>query len=122
MVTWLRLPWTVRRNPFGVPVGTLRLRNVRGASFSRRSISANFAAADADGPKSYLPVVRASETAIDGTPSSAPSIAPDTVPEYVTSSPILRPLLMPETTRSGSDLYNLVMATLTQSVGVPSTS
>jgi len=32
-----------------------------------------------------------SETAIDGTPSSVPSIAADTVPEYVTSSPRLEP-------------------------------
>jgi len=27
--------------------------------------------------------------------------APDTVPEYVTSSPTFQPLLMPDTTRSG---------------------
>jgi len=66
--------------------------------------------------------VRDSDTAMLGTPRSAPSSAPDTVPEYVTSSPRLYPLLMPDTTRSGSPWNSFVMAMLTQSVGVPSTS
>ena len=36
-----------------------------------------------------------------GISSKAPSSAPDTVPEYVTSSPRFQPLLMPDTMRSG---------------------
>jgi hypothetical protein len=36
-----------------------------------------------------------------GISRSAPSSAPDTVPEYVTSSPRFQPLLIPETIRSG---------------------
>ena len=122
MVTWLRFPCTVSLKPFGLPVGTLMLRNVRGASPSRSTSAATVAAAVAACRKSYCPFVRASDTAIPGTPSSAASIAPDTVPEYVTSSPMLRPLLIPDTTRSGGVSKSLVNATLTQSVGVPSTS
>lgn len=55
-----------------------------------------------------------------GISSSAPSSAPDTVPEYVTSSPIFHLLLIPETMRSGLALSTWVIARLTQSVGVPS--
>ncbi len=63
-----------------------------------------------------------SETAIDGMPSSVPSMAADTVPEYVTSSPRLAPLLIPETTSVGLRGRMPLIARLTQSVGVPSTA
>ncbi len=41
------------------------------------------------------------ESAMDGTPSAMPSIAPATVPDMVTSSAALWPRLTPESTRSG---------------------
>src|SRR4051812_13546619 len=104
MVMWLRFACTVSRKPLGLPAGTLRLRNVRAEPTSPRSANAAIAAAAvAAGPKSYLPRVRSGDTAMLGIPSSDPSRAPETVPEYVTSSPRLYPLLMPETIRSGAD-------------------
>src|SRR3954464_15614602 len=122
MVMWLRLACTVQRAPFGRPDGTLILRNVRGGKRCRSVSDATAAAAAADGPKSYTSGLRSSDTAMLGMPRSDPSIAPATVPEYVTSSPRLNPLLMPDTIRSGSVAYSLVTAMLTQSLGVPSTS
>jgi hypothetical protein len=53
-------------------------------------------------------------------PRSVPSIAADTVPEYVTSSPRLAPLLIPETTSVGRRGRMPFTARFTQSVGVPS--
>ena len=48
-MTWLRDAWTVTRNPFGCPFGTLTLRNVRPGSGapqhrSRASVAATCAA------------------------------------------------------------------------------
>ena len=80
------------------------------------------AAASADGPNSASSRTRCAETAMLGIDNSAPSSAPDTVPEYVTSSPRFHPLLMPETIRSGLSFKTCVIAMFTQSVGVPSTA
>ena len=56
-----------------------------------------------------------------GTPSTIPSSAAATVPEYVMSSPRLEPWLMPATTRSGSKSSTRPSeASRTQSTGVPS--
>ena len=64
-------------------------RNVRDESPCRSRSAATDAAAAADGRKSYSPSVHSRDTAMLGMPSSAPSIAPATVPEYVMSSPRL---------------------------------
>src|SRR5207247_1656682 len=80
------------------PAGTLTLSSVIGGSplTSTRiaTCRATRAAASSSSPST-------SEIAIDGTPSSVPSMAADTVPEYVTSSPRLEPWLMPDTTSTG---------------------
>jgi hypothetical protein len=54
-------------------------------------------------------------------PSTTPSSAAATVPEYVMSSPRLAPWLMPETITSGSKPSTSPSdASRTQSTGVPS--
>ena len=61
------------------------------------------------------------ETAIAGSPSTIPSIAAATVPEYEMSSPRLEPWLMPETISSASKASTSPSAAKrTQSTGVPS--
>ncbi len=49
------------------------------------------------------------------------SIAPATVPEYRTSSPMFGPWFTPDSTRSGRRSRSAPTASATQSVGVPST-
>ncbi len=61
------------------------------------------------------------ETATDGTPRIVPSIAADTVPEYITSSPKFTPLLIPDTKMDGGFGKILSTARFTQSTGVPFT-
>ena len=56
-----------------------------------------------------------------GTPSITASIAAETVPEYSTSSPMFGPWLIPENTKSGRSGISACIASITQSVGVPST-
>src|SRR5438552_2654063 len=58
--------------------------------------------------------------AIAGTPDTTPSIAAETVPEYVMSLPIFGPVLMPETTRRGRSGARPRNASATQSEGEPS--
>ncbi len=82
--------------------------------------AARRAAKAAAGPKSNWSRVT-SEIASDGMPSSVPSIAAETVPEYVMSSPRLAPLLMPESSKPGRAGRMPDTARFTQSVGVPST-
>src|SRR4051794_2498403 len=61
------------------------------------------------------------ETAIAGTPSTMPSNAAATVPEYETSSPRFEPWLIPETMSSGEKpAISPSEAKRTQSTGVPS--
>ena len=60
------------------------------------------------------------EKAIAGRPRSAASKAAPTVPEYVTSAPMLPPALTPETTRSGTGQRSPSSAMRAQSDGVPS--
>src|SRR5690349_1927498 len=61
--------------------------------------------------------------AMAGTSSSVASIAAATVPEYVTSSPRLAPALMPDSISVGRlSRMSTLMASSTQSVGVPSTA
>ena len=60
------------------------------------------------------------EKASAGCPRSAASKAAPTVPEYVTSAPMLPPALTPETTRSGTGQRRPSSAMRTQSDGVPS--
>src|SRR5262249_57448103 len=62
------------------------------------------------------------EVAIDGRPSNVPSIAAETVPEYVTSSPRFEPWLMPETTSTGGSGNSPSTPRFTQSDGVPLTA
>ena len=97
-------------------------RKVRDGKPFSSTDCATICAPRAASEKSNASPVLCSDTAIPGGPSSAASNAPDTVPEYVTSSPRFHPLLMPDTTRSGMPRSTLVMAMLTQSVGVPSTA
>ena len=63
----------------------------------------------------------ANEIAIAGTPSMTPSVAAATVPEYSTSSPMLCPWFTPLSTKSGRAGISASIASITQSVGVPST-
>src|SRR4051794_6942656 len=62
----------------------------------------------------------AKEIPIPGTPSVTASMAAATVPEYRTSSPMLGPWFTPENTKSGRSGISACMASMTQSVGVPS--
>ena len=55
-------------------------------------------------------------------PSTVPSMAPATVPEYVTSSAQLRPRLTPDSTISGVSFMRWRTPMMTQSVGVPFTA
>ncbi len=59
------------------------------------------------------------ETASEGIPWIAASVAADTVPEYRTLIPTLAPRLIPETTRSTGPPASSQMPILTQSAGVP---
>ena len=122
-VTWLRLACTVSANPFGVPGGTLMLRNVRGGSPSRSTSSAIVAAAAADGPKSYVPA-RALERHGDARhPEQRPF-------QRARHGPRIRHVVaeVVALVDAGHDeirqavANSCVMAMLTQSVGVPSTS
>ncbi len=71
--------------------------------------------------KSISRAIDCCDTAIPGIPSTTPSSAAATVPEYVMSSPRLEPWLMPETIRSGSKpSISPRLANRTQSTGVPS--
>ena len=104
---WLRFPCTVRRNPFGVPFGTLTFRNVRsGSGCSQHQLGQLRRGAWPTGRSR-----RRSRACAAATPQSPecraapPSRAPATVPEYVTSSPRFQPVLMPDTTRSGSSPF-----------------
>ena len=49
------------------------------------------------------------------------SMAADTVPEYVISSPRLAPLLIPDATKTGFSGRIFCIPSATQSVGVPFT-
>jgi len=49
-------------------------------------------------------------------PKIVPSIAADTVPEYVISSPRFAPLFIPDTTRSGFRESSLLIPSVTQSL------
>ena len=104
------------------PFGVLMFSSVNFGSPRSSTACATIAAASADGPNSHSSFTRCVETAMLGISSSAPSSAPDTVPEYVTSSPRFQPLLMPDTIRSGFPFSTCVIARFTQSVGVPSTA
>src|SRR5712691_5510569 len=55
-----------------------------------------------------------------GTPETTPSIAAETVPEYVMSLPMFGPVLMPETTRRGRSGARPRKPSATQSDGEPS--
>ncbi|KJR42269.1 hypothetical protein MCHI_001834 [Candidatus Magnetoovum chiemensis] len=52
-------------------------------------------------------------------PNIVPSMAADTVPEYVMSSPRLPPLFIPDAMRAGGFSSSLLTPITTQSVGVP---
>jgi len=70
--------------------------------------------------KSISPAADCCEIATAGIPSTIPSSAAATVPEYVMSSPRLAPWLMPETISSGRSPIRPSSAKRTQSTGVPS--
>jgi hypothetical protein len=74
--------------PFTAPCGTLTFSSVFGGSPLTSTRMATCLATRAASAKS---VPSASDTASDGTPSNVPSMAADTVPEYVTSSPRFDP-------------------------------
>lgn len=50
-----------------------------------------------------------------------PSVAAETVPEYIIFSPTFAPLFIPDIKISGFFSRSAVIASLTQSAGVPST-
>src|SRR5438876_239045 len=99
-------------------VGTLTLRRVSSGNscsrIARASSTANAAATENVGVRN-----EPTETAMLGTPKIAPSMAPDTVPEYVRSRATFGPTLMPDRTTSGLAGSSSRIPSATQSAGVP---
>src|SRR5205807_3276514 len=60
------------------------------------------------------------DTAMAGTPETTPSMAAETVPEYVMSLPRFGPVLIPETTSRGRSGASPRKPSATQSDGEPS--
>ena len=113
-------PWTAGRIPGMSAAGMLTFNS--GPGRRSLSISSTTCATAAETEPCLRSPVDSIETATEGTPCKAPSSAAATVPEYVTSRPMLLPRLIPEKTRSGGVSRSSLRARLTQSVGVPFTT
>src|SRR4051794_7813152 len=125
----MRLPSRATSTPAISPAGTLMFSRVpwgsgtSSISPTMRAVNAAAVSKSKRSPrrKSISRARDCCETAMPGMPSTTPSSAAATVPEYVMSSPRFEPWLMPETIRSAlKPSISPSEAKRTQSTGVPS--